>query len=71
MTTYYDDFDSDAGVCGWLMESSNEDGPCAIPCGRDVEPNERRALCPWHASAMAIPDDEFERRVEQGETWSR
>lgn len=63
-------FDSDEGVCQWLMESFNEDGPCTIMCGRDVERDERRALCAWHASAMSIPDTEFERRVEAGETWS-
>lgn len=64
-------FDSDEGICQWLMESYDEDGPCAIPCGRDVEANERRALCGWHAEALDIPDIEFERRIEAGESWCR
>lgn len=56
-------------VCQWLVHDTNEDGPCARPCGQPVEDDER-GVCPIHAYALSIPDTEFERRVEAGETWS-
>jgi hypothetical protein len=58
-------------VCRWQMESYDEDGLCVVDCGRPIDPDEQRGLCPWHADAMSISDYDFERRVEAGETWSR
>lgn len=58
-------------TCEWLMEDRyREDGTGIHQCGGTVEAGEQRALCPWHASAMDLSDEEFEGRVEAGETWS-
>lgn len=58
-------------TCIWMMEDTDEDGPTVRECGRTVAYGERRPYCPWHASALDLPDNEFEARVEAGETWSR
>lgn len=64
--------------CAWLVRKASgnpepdspEDCYVVVECGEPVVPGARFPMCPFHLEAMEMDPQEFEDRVEAGESWS-